>query len=85
MAKTLKIAFVCGLVVLWVVSVPVVVLGIGFSGGEILNPLKLISDLVRGDTYFLNRLLALTVVITPLVLLGLVVRNLRRKRQAGLK
>jgi hypothetical protein len=74
--------FLTAAFVLWIASLPIVVVGIGFSGGEILNPLALFRDALEGDTYFLNRLYAFAWVLTPVVALGLYLRGRFQEQKA---
>jgi hypothetical protein len=74
-----KLAMAVGFV-LWVASLPIVVLGIGFSGAEILSPVQLIKDILNSDPYAWNRLWALAVVLAPVMALWLYLRRRRKSR-----
>jgi hypothetical protein len=82
----MKIGLLTFLFVLWVVALPIVLLGIGFSGGEILSLRNFYRDLLDGDPYIFNRLIAWGEVLLPVaVLLKLASGLLKRlrKRRVG--
>ncbi len=65
----------------WLCAAPVVILGIGFSGGQLLNPMRLIGDIFHGDLYALNRIGAIIFVIFPFLFVNHVLRSGRLRHQ----
>jgi hypothetical protein len=65
-ASLLKLTLLVGAVA-WLLAAPVVILAIGFSGGDLINPLALIQDLVSMDRYALDRIFYAWFVIYPFV------------------
>jgi len=55
--------------ILWLASLPIVLLGIGFSGGDALSVKNLAKDIISFDSQAFVRLWAWWVVLFPLMLL----------------
>ena len=63
--------------VVWVGMLPIAVLAIGFSGGELLSPTALYRDLLGGDLYWTTRVWAWFALAWPVALVVAFIR-LRR-------
>jgi hypothetical protein len=77
-AKYLLIAVLFTITALWLGLVPITLLGIGFSGGEVLSLPGLYEDLAAGDLNWRYRALAWFTVSWPIILTASVVRLRRR-------
>jgi len=75
--RIILIAIAALITIVWLATLPVALLAIGFSGGELLSPVELYRDLVSGDLYWTTRIWAWFAIAWPFAAFLVIIR-LRR-------